>query len=386
MRIGMFTDTWLPAMDGVVNTIVQFRKSLEKNGHEVFIFAPGEEDCIDPDDDHVFRFKSKRFTLYPDYRMAFYPSNRTHGLILEKNIDVIHNHAIAFMSVKAMIASKMLEVPCVFNFHTWVTDALHYYPVNLNESLLKRLSWIYLTYLLNRSDAVIAPSNQTLRHLKKRCPDIAYSEALAPGIDLHRYNPDVDGSEIRDELDLGDSEVIIHVGRISKEKNIDLVLDSLPLLKKHHPDVKMLIVGDGPAKDYYSDRVRKKGLRNTVLFTGFVPEKELPKYYACADAFVISSPFETLGIVILEALATGTVVAGLDHGVIPDIIKEGENGYLFHENVKSCAAKISQALNNKEIVKENGRPEEFDNDLVGGDLVELYKKARKIKWKKIGKS
>jgi len=382
MKIGMFTDTYLPAMDGVVNSIIQFRKSLEQQGHEVFVFAPGEEDRVDSDDDHVFRFKSKSFSMYPDYRMAFYPNNRCHDLVHENDLDVIHNHAVAFMGIKAMIASKLLEVPCVFNFHTWVTDALHYYPVNLHEDLLTKLTWVYLKYLLRRSDAVIAPSKQTLNELRDICPKMCYSKAIAPGVDTHRYNSHIDGSSIIDKWDLEGSEVLLHVGRISREKNLDLILDALPLIRKKNGDVKLVVVGAGPAKEYYERHVEKRGLEDDVIFTGFVSEDDLPKYYAAADTFVISSKFETLGIVIIEALATGTVVAGIDFGVIPDIVKNGENGFLFKDDKKDCAKKILLALENKDMVKDNGQGVLFDNRRAGDKLVDLYKEAISIKEQK----
>ncbi|MFP4050264.1 MAG: glycosyltransferase [Thermoplasmata archaeon] len=379
----MFTDTWLPTMDGVVNSIIQFRKCLENEGHEVFIFAPGKEDRVDPDDDHIFRFKGKTFNMYPEYRLALYPSKRTHDLLVENDIDIIHNHGVAFMGIKAMIAAKFFDLPCVFNFHTKVTEAVHYYPVNLSEALLKRLTWIYLRYLLRRSNAVIAPSEQALKELEEKCPNMRYSDVVAPGIDKDRYHKDVDGSLIREKMDLDGSDVLLHVGRISKEKNLDLILDSLPILKKKNGNAKFLIVGDGPAKEYYEKHVKDKGLEDVVTFTGFVPEKQLPKYYAASDAFVISSRFETLGIVLIEALATGTVVAGIDHGVIPDIIDHRKNGFLFGDSREDCAEKIAMALKNRNMVKENGNGINFDNKIACKKLEKVYQEAIRTKEERI---
>lgn len=383
MKIGMFTDTWLPTMDGVVNTIIQFRKALENNGHEVFIFAPGEKDRVDPNDDHVFRFKGKTFKMYPEYKLAFYPSKRIHDLIVENDIDIIHNHGVAFMGIKAMVASKFLGLPCVFNFHTKVTEAIHYYPVNLSDDLLKRLTWIYLRYLLRRSNAVIAPSEQALNELKEECPNMRYSKAVAPGIDKDRYHRDVDGSQIRQQMDLDGSDVLIHVGRISKEKNLDLIFDSLPLIKNQNGNVHLLVVGDGPAKNYYQRHVREKGLGDYVTFTGFVPEEDLPKYYAAADTFVMSSRFETLGIVLIEALATGTVVAGINHGVIPDIINHGKNGFLFGDTKEDCAEKIAMALENRDMVMKNGNGMNFSNKTACKKLEKVYKEAIRTKEERI---
>ena len=133
MKIGMFTDTWLPTRDGCVTSIIKYREALEYLGHEVFIFAPGERNMTSPDDDRVFLFKARTFSQYPDYRLALYPSKRKNDLIKENGIEVLHNHGVAFMALKAMIASRFLQIPCLLNFHTWVTEAAHYYPVNIDE-------------------------------------------------------------------------------------------------------------------------------------------------------------------------------------------------------------------------------------------------------------
>ncbi|MFW5953463.1 MAG: glycosyltransferase [Candidatus Natronoplasma sp.] len=384
MKIAMVTDTWLPTMDGVVNSIIRFREGLEELGHEIYVFAPGEKNKVSERDDHVFLFKSKTFSPYPDYRMALYPTGRTQKLLIEKDIDVIHNHAVGFMALRAMIASKSLELPCVFNFHTWITDALHYSPVNLHSGLLKRLLWIYLRYLLRRSDAVIAPSNQTLKELKEECQDMHHSAVVAPGIDRSRYNREVDGDKIRKKWGLEDKTLLLHVGRISKEKNLDLIIQSLPHIREEKPNVRLFIVGDGPAKSYFETLVAEKGLDDVVTFTGFVPEEELPEYYGAADAFLFASTFETLGLVMLEALATGTPVVGLDHGVIPEIVDHGTNGLLFEHDPKDCAEKTLQTLRTQPEISDDllGHIPHDDRE-SGKRLEEVYKTAQKIKSKRI---
>ncbi|MBS3789482.1 MAG: glycosyltransferase [Candidatus Thermoplasmatota archaeon] len=384
MKIAMVTDTWLPTKDGVVNSIIQFRKCLEELGHQVYIFAPGQKNKVSEEDNNVFLFKSKIFKPYPDYRMAIYPTGRTQKLLSEKNIDVIHNHGMGFMGIRAMIASKFLELPCVFNFHTWVTDALQYSPLNLPDNLLKRLTWIYLRYLLKKSHAVIAPSEQTMMELKEKCPNMHHSAVLPPTIDRTRYNKDVDGQSIRKRWGVEDESLLLHVGRISKEKNLELIINSLPYIKKERPDVRLFIVGDGPAKPYFESLVSKKGLDDVITFTGFVPEKELPKYYGAADAFLFASTFETLGLVMLEALATGTPVVGLDHGVIPEIINHGDNGLLFKDSPKDCAEKTLKILRSEKKISDNFNENiPQDNLECGKKLEEIYETAREIKRKRI---
>ena len=250
MRIGMFTDAWLPTHDGTVTSIIKFRESLEKLGHKVFIFAPGDTTGPSDYDDNVFLFKAKTFKQYPDYKLAIAPSKWKTDMILENDIEILHNHGIAFMALKAMIGSNLTNIPCLLNFHTWVTEVQEYYPVNLNEDLMVYLSWIYLRVLIERSDGVVTPSESAMRELKEKCPKMRYTNVVAPGIDFNSFNPNVDGSGIREDLGLENSEILIHVGRVSKEKNLELIFKALPIIKKEKPNVKLLVIGKGPAKGY----------------------------------------------------------------------------------------------------------------------------------------
>ncbi|MCK5039251.1 MAG: glycosyltransferase [Thermoplasmata archaeon] len=374
MRIGMFTDAWLPTHDGTVTSIIKFRESLEQLGHDVFIFAPGDRTGVSPDDDRVFLFKGRVFKQYPDYKLAIAPSKWKTDMILEHDIDILHNHGIAFMALKAMFASNLTDIPCILNFHTWVTEVQEYYPVNIDEDLMVYLSWIYLKVLIGRSDGVITPSNAAMKELKEKAPNMRYSSVVAPGIDAKRFNPSVNGSGIREDLGFTDSEVLVHVGRVSREKNLELIFKALPQVRKERPDVKLLVVGSGPAKEYYEGMARDLKLDDIVKFTGFVSDETLPQYYAAGDAFVLASPFETLGIVMIEALAMGLPVAGLDHRVVPDIINDGVNGHLFKNDPGNCASQMIKTLKNRESLKPDtvAIANKFNNLESGKKLVKVY--------------
>ncbi len=377
MNIGMFTDAWLPTHDGTVTSIIKFRESLEKLGHKVFIFAPGDTTGPSDYDDNVFLFKAKTFKQYPDYKLAIAPSKWKTDMILENDIEILHNHGIAFMALKAMIGSNLTNIPCLLNFHTWVTEVQEYYPVNLNEDLMVYLSWIYLRVLIERSDGVVTPSNAAMRELKEKCPKMRYTNVVAPGIDFNSFNPNVNGSGIREDLGLENSEVLIHVGRVSKEKNLELIFKALPTIKKEKPNVKLLVIGKGPAKEYYEQMAQQMGLQDTIKFTGFVADEVLPQYYAAGDTFVLASPFETLGIVMIEALAMGLPVAGLNYRVVPDIIKDGHNGHVFKNDPKDCATQILKTLNIRDDLRPNtiATARKFDNMESGKKLVQVYKEV-----------
>jgi 1,2-diacylglycerol 3-alpha-glucosyltransferase len=380
MNIAMFTDSWLPTMDGAIATILKFRDGLEKRGHKVYIFAPEDLTGQIKEDDRTFLFKATEFKRYPGYRLAFPLSKRKDQLIREHDIEMIHNHGVAFMALKGMTSSRFQKLPILTHFHTWVTEAIQYYPVNLDEELMENLSWKYLRILCQRSDGVATPSNNALQELRKRVPDMPYSDWIFPGIDTGVFNPGIGGQEIRDRHDLADSEVILHVGRVSKEKNLSLILDAMPRIKKSRPDAKLLVVGSGPARDYYMSQVKEKGLENDVIFTGFVSNEDLPKYYAASDTFAIASKFETLGIVMTEALATGTPVAGINHRVVPEVIQDGYNGHLFEDDPEDCARQILACLDAPDEMRKNAieSANRFDTDKCMDKLESIYKRTNEI--------
>lgn len=384
MRIGVFTDSWLPTKDGIVTSILRFQDSLESLGHEVYIFAPADKTGQAPVNDHTFYFKSKAFRMYPDYRMAFYPAKNLNKTIKDHDIEILHNHGVAFMALKAMFSSRQLKLPILLHFHTWVTDAPEYYPFNLRPDFLIKLSWIYLKSLCRRSDGVVAPSEAAINELRQRVPGMKYTNSVAPGIDFQRFHPGLKGGWVRMKHELNGHDLILHVGRLSFEKNLELVFDAMPIIKKEKPNAKLMVVGIGPAEQHYKALVKKKGLEKDVIFTGFVTDQDLPNYYAACDTFVLASKFETLGIVMTEALACGKPVAGINARVVPEVVRNGYNGYLFEEKPYDCAEKVLMALESKEKMKNNAieSVKKYDTNECAKKLVDIYKKVIDLKGEK----
>ena len=380
MNIGMFTDSWLPTMDGCVSSVLKFKEGLEKRGHNVFIFAPESLKGNIRVDDRTFLFKSREFRQYPEYRMALSMSSQKDKLIRENDIEMLHTHGIAFMGFKAMLSSRVLSLPLLLHFHTWVTEAAQYYPFNLDKELMESLSWRYLTPFCQKSDGVVTPSLDAMEELKKKVPNMAYTDWVFPGIDVNRFNPNVKGDAIRQRYGLEDNEVILHLGRLSQEKNLELVLNAMTILKKSKPNARLLVAGDGPARDHYRSLVKEMHLEDRVIFTGFVPDAELPNYYAASDCFVLASKFETLGIVMTEALACGKPVAGIDFRVIPHVVKDGYNGYLFKEDAHDCAEKLKQSIEAPAGMKINALQSIsiFDTEKCMEKMEYIYKRTSEI--------
>jgi len=260
-----------------------------------------------------------------------------------EKVDVIHCHGLASMAILSLTAARALKIPHVLTFHTMANEAVKYYsPIPVRDDIIIELVWIYLRNLLKRPEVVIAPSEPVKKELLDNRVMMKSCEVVPTGVDTKRFSPEKYDKKFLERFGLGGKRVLLHVGRLSKEKRLEIVLNAMAELSSKEPDLRLLVVGTGPAADGYRKRVVELGLSDKVVFSGFLSDEELPVAYATAEALVISSTFETQGLVVLEALASGTPVIGMRYRAIPEFVHEGKNGCLFDED--TCAEAILRCL------------------------------------------
>ncbi|MBE6526418.1 MAG: glycosyltransferase family 4 protein [Thermoplasmata archaeon] len=349
MRIAIMTDSFYPTTDGVAVAVRVTKEALEAMGHEVFVLAPDpgrEEDRLPG----VRYFPSVKFRKYEGYYLPILPSNQTE-IIEEIKPDVIHIRGVAIMALKALFASHNTHVPTVLTYDTVVTEVIGMYsPVKLPKETLARLATVYLRKMLKRPNAIAVPTPSTGRELEAMGVKPRMLEVVPTGIDTDRFRFSQEGRDtIRARYGLDGSRVVLFVGRLSFEKNVDLLIRSLPLME---PDVRLLIVGDGPARESLEKAVDDTGVRDRVTFTGYIHGDELVYHYSAADAFVSPSVFETQGFTVQEAMSAGLVAACGNGRAFTDFIRDGENGYLFDLDEKSCAAAAMNALSAPKEVRD----------------------------------
>lgn len=347
MRIAIFTDSYLPTVDGVVNSILSTKRQLERDGHDVFVFAPEDPAHPEAREARTTFLRAKAFRAYPGYRLAMFPG-REIDQVKELGIDLIHSHGVGFVGIKGLWTSWQARIPIVQTFHTMLQDTVPFYsPFGLNLHLLERGLRFYLRIFLHKCEGIVVPSRAVLQEIISLAPRARISDVIPTGVDIERFRPDVDGSAVRDQWGLDGHDILLHVGRVAPEKNLLLLVNAFARVKMENPAAKLLVVGTGPYLDRCYDLVRKRGLSKDVIFTGFVPDADLAAYYAACDAFVIPSRFETQGLVVLEALASGKPVAGANFRAIPEFVEDGRNGFLFDpQDVGACA---DAALNSLEL-------------------------------------
>jgi len=168
----MFTETWLPNRDGVVTSLLSFRKGLEALGHEVFIFAAGSDKTRQKGaDPHVYIYTGPTWTPYPDYRIALKPGP-TRWLLGKLGVDVIHSHGTAFMGIKAIRCARMQQLPLMLTFHTRVEDATGYVTQRpAREAVLKALIWSWHRWYFNQCDGIVTPTQMVKRDLLREAPE-----------------------------------------------------------------------------------------------------------------------------------------------------------------------------------------------------------------------
>ena len=320
MRIAIFTDTFYPQINGVSNTLRNLSQYLQANQVEHVFFAP-DYDFESPECAGlpVIRFKGICPKIYPECRIAFVSTGRMAGLLEEFAPDVVHIVSELGIGFAGLRASGALGIPVVMSYHTNFDRYLQFY----NLPHFKKMLWAYMKWFHSFALVNLCPSGDTLRTLRQQ--GLQNLDIWSRGIDLERFNPSCRSKELRTQLGAGDKTVFLYVGRVSVEKGLDVLMQSICALNDTHGgEIQFWITGDGP----FLPEMRKADLPNVVL-TGEKRGAELSEIYASADAFVFPSGTETFGNVLLEAMASGLPVICTDSGGITDYTVHNENAWVF---------------------------------------------------------
>ncbi len=377
MKVAMFADSFYPTVDGAVVSMETQIKGLEAKGHEVVVFAPKTPKKVEyPRTVHYF--PSMEFRSYKGYRVIYAAPTMMECLRKEK-VDVLHCHGVASMAILSLTAARAMDIPHVITFHTMANEAVKYYSfLPMRDDLLVPAVWIYLRNMMARSELVIAPSAPIKEELLANGVRMHACEVVPTGIDLARFSPKNYDRGFLKRFGLEGHRVVLHVGRLSMEKRLDIVLKAMVQLKRDEPDLRLLVAGDGPAAGHYKALAQSLGVSDRVVFAGFLPDEDLPKAYASCDILAIASTFETQGLVVLEALASGTPVAGIRCRAIPEFVTEGKNGCLFEED--SCADGIRRCLGRASSMKMNAvaTARDYSIEACTAKLVEAYGLAAEV--------
>ena len=333
MRIGLFTDAYLPEISGVTLLVRRLRDELERLGHETYVYAPRYDRPSD-DERRTFRFRAGPVFAYKTARMAV-PYNRDAARSF-RDLDVIHSHTPFSLAYAALGAAYRHRTPHVQTYHTYLSQYRHYVPRALRPSV--RGAEAYSAFLCNRCTAVTAPTRsieQELRRFGVKRP----IHVLPFGPDLTLYEmPPV--WEPRVSLAIPDDATLyLYAGRVAEEKNLRFLLRAFGRIHAAEPHSVLVLAGDGPSRAGLEDQAASSGLADAVRFAGFLDQQHLKDMYREADLFLFASKTETQGLVLVEAMAGGTPAVAVDALGVRDVVRDGENGFLVAEDEDAFACK-----------------------------------------------
>lgn len=335
MRIGLFTDAYLPDINGVVSSVATLKGALEEQGHTVYVISNHKGSNIEMKD-NILRLGGLELKKFYGYKMSSPFQIRAEKIVREMNLDVIHVQTEAGVGIFARQMARQLHIPLVYTYHTMYEDYTHYVnPLDFETvERMGRLAIRSLSKILgNHAQAVIAPSEKTKQALLQY--GVTTPIYIVPtGLDLSLFDKNHLDSEkiaqIRSSLNLSDQDhVIVFVGRIAKEKTIDMPIRAVS--KSQDPHLHLVIVGGGTDEAYYQMVAKEYHVEDRVHFLGRRPKEDIPYYYAAFDAFVSASLSETQGMTYLEALATGLPIFGRRDEVLEGLLEEGQSGFYFDD-------------------------------------------------------
>ena len=347
MKIALFTETFLPKIDGIVTRLCHTVENLQRFGDRVLIFSPAgglKEYQGSP----ICGIEGFPLPLYPELKLAI--PTPTIGEKLEQfQPDIIHVANPAVLGLGGLFYAKKLNIPLVASYHTHLPQYLHHYGLGMLEGLL----WELLKSGHNQADLNLCTSTVMVEELRNH--GIERVDLWQRGVDTELFQPHYANLEMRNYLSQGkpNNKIILYVGRLGVEKEIDRIKPIVEAI----PNTCIAIVGDGPNRQ----NLEQYFANTPTHFVGYLRGQKLASAYASADAFIFPSRTETLGLVLLEAMAAGTPVVAANSGGIPDIVTNGINGYLFDPDDEKGAITATQKLfahsEERETLRKNARAE-----------------------------
>lgn len=331
MRVGLFTDTYLPQISGVATSIKTLKEELEKQGHEVYIFTTTDKHVKRYEDPTIIRLPSVPFISFTDRRIVYRGLFESYKIAKTYKLDIIHTQTEFSLGILGKMVGKALRIPVIHTYHTQYEDYVRYIA---NGKLIRPSMVKYIVRgFLNDLDGVICPSRIALNLLDGYSVKIP-KRIIPTGIDLREYErPDIsqeDIAKLREKWAIASDEtVLLSLSRVSYEKNIQALLANMPKILSNNPKVKLLIVGDGPYLEELKEQAQDLAVMDNVIFTGMVSHNETALYYKAADFFISASTSETQGLTYAESLASGKPIIAQSNPYLDDLITDKMFGTLY---------------------------------------------------------
>jgi 1,2-diacylglycerol 3-alpha-glucosyltransferase len=345
MRILMISDVYFPRINGVSTSIQTFRRGLHAAGHETILIAPEYPGAAPDNDAGILRVPSRQVPRDPEDRAMKLGAIRALRPQLERlEPDLVHIQTPFIAHYQGTALARALRVPVIESYHTYFEEYLHHYVPLMPRAVMRFVARRFTVSQCNVLDALVVPSSameQALLDYGVKCP----MHIIPTGMEMERFAGG-DGQRFRAQLGIAPGQpVLVHVGRIAHEKNIEFLFRMFAIVVRSKPGAVFVVAGEGPALASCKAYVRSLGLSEHVRFVGYLSrERELLDCYRAGDLFVFSSKTETQGLVLLEAMALGIPVVSTAHMGTADIVNPQRGAQVAPDDEGEFANIVVQLL------------------------------------------
>ena len=332
MKILFVSETYYPHLNGVYYFVCRVAPLLQEKGHQVAVIAPSE-------DIHFSKKKINDIDVYvmPSLPLLYYPKlrfsipvllqSRIKDLINEFKPDVIHIQDHFILSKAVVEVNKKLKIPILGTNHFMPENLTSLFKNAAIKKMVENFMWSRFSYVFNQVLLVTTPTETGTRLIRPKLNTSVV--AISSGINMDEYNPLGNTDALKEKYNLPDKPVLLYVGRLDPEKRIEEILQAVAVALKK-VDFYFVVVGKGARKSALENLAIELGIKDRVIFTGFVPDKDLPYFYKFSQCFIIASRAELLSLVTLQAMASGLPVIAVNAGALGELVQDTINGYLFN--------------------------------------------------------
>ena len=390
MRIGIFTETYTPYISGLVTSEVMLKNALEKQGHDVYVVTANLESFKYEynEKEKVLKIPGLPTGIYDSRLTSIYPV-RAVNKIKSWNLDVIHSQTEFAIGTFARLFAKQYNIPLVHTYHTLYEDYVHYITKGyFDKSSKKIVEYLSKFYCETTATELIVPTNKIYKLFKEKYKFEKNIHIIPTGIETERfYKENIDSKQVDDlrrSLKINKKDfIILFVGRLAEEKNVEFLINSQKELIKKYKNIKLIIVGDGPDKEKYEKLSKDLDLEDNIIFTGKVSWGDMPYYYHVADIFATASKTETQGLTIIEAMASNVVPVCMRDEAFQSMVTEDLNGLFFETEEEYQKQVIFLYENRDELQKIDKQAriqaEHYSSKNYADRVLEVYNRAIKEK-------
>ena len=389
MRVGIFTESYPPLVNGVSTSILMLQHALEKQGHEVFIITVSDEKLkySIEDDGKILRLPSLQLARCYDYKFTSVYPIKALNIIKKLNLDVIHSNVEFTIGIFARIVSAQLSIPLVHTYHTNWEDYTHYITKNkkiLDEICKKSIKYLSVFFEDKTVTELIVPSNKIYNLFKDKYNFTKNIHIVPTGIETSKFykeNFDIKKvNALRKKYNIKKKDfVIMTVCRLAQEKSVDKLIINHKKLVDMNKNFKLFIVGDGPDINKLKKLTQDLNISDNVIFTGKVLLDDIPIYYQLGNVFVSASTTETQGLTIIEAISSSLPVVAIKDDAFFNSVINDFNGYLFETDEQYidyilklyCNKDLYNRLSNQSRILSD----DFTSEYFAQKVLKVYKTA-----------